>query len=100
MNELPATVFILDRPYKLKIDAATEQYLRQAANLIDEQARTYGKMYGHKDRQDLLAMVALTQITKLLQIENKEQYRGEELDGRLAEIEQLLDTAMKEQSCT
>ena len=67
MNELPATVYILDRPYKLKVRPDDEHFLRKAAETIDSQARSYGKMYAYNDRQDLLAMVALTQITQLLE---------------------------------
>ena len=75
MNELPATVRILDRPYKLKVKPETEQFLRKAAEMIDSQARNYGKMYAYNDRQDLLAMVALTQITQLTKIQENAHYK-------------------------
>lgn len=91
MNELPATVKILDRPYKLKVKPEAEQYLRKAAELIDSQAKSYGKMYAYNDRQDLLAMVALTQITQLLEIQDRQQFRDTKLETRLTEINQLLD---------
>ena len=72
MNELPVTVNILDRPYKLKISRDDEYFLRKAADLIGEQAASYGKMYAYNDRQDLLAMVALTQITQLLKLQQQQ----------------------------
>lgn len=93
MNELPATVYILDRPYKLRVQPRDEEFLRKAAQLIDTQARNYGKMYAHNDRQDLLAMVALTQITQLLELQDKEQYRDNRLERRLTEINELLSNA-------
>ena len=35
MNELPATVYILDRPYKLKVRPDDEHFLRKAADLLE-----------------------------------------------------------------
>lgn len=92
MNELPAKVYILDRPYKLKVRREDEQFLRQAAELIDSQARNFGKIYAYNDRQDLLAMVALTQITQLLQLQDRMQYVDTKLQTKLTDIKQLLDT--------
>lgn len=92
MNELPATVYILDRPYKLKVRPDDEHFLRKAAETIDSQARSYGKMYAYNDRQDLLAMVALTQITQLLELQDRLQYKDNKLASRLTDINELLDT--------
>ena len=91
MNELPVTIQILDRPYKMRINADDEQFLRKAGALIDSQAKEYAKMYAYNDRQDLLAMVALTQITQLLKLQHKQQFRDTRLEDRLTEINQLLD---------
>ena len=95
MNELPATVYILDRPYKLKVRPDDEHFLRKAAETIDSQARSYGKMYAYNDRQDLLAMVALTQITQLLELQDRLQYKDTKLASRLTDINELLDTKVK-----
>ncbi|MCQ2282709.1 MAG: cell division protein ZapA [Bacteroidales bacterium] len=94
MNDQPATVYILDRPYKLKVSPDHEQFLRKAAKLIDTQARSYGKMYAHQDGQDLLAMVALTQITQLLELQDKIQFKDTKLGTRLTEIKELLDNTV------
>ena len=91
MNEIPATVYILDRPYKLKITPDEENQLRRAAELINSQAKSYGKMYAYGDNQDLLAMVALSQITLLLKLQDKQQFRDTHLEDRLTIINQLLD---------
>ena len=80
MSELPATIHILDRPYKMRINADDEQFLREAGVLIDSQAKEYAKMYAYNDRQDLLAMVALTQITQLLKLQHKQQFRDTRLE--------------------
>lgn len=95
MNEQSVTVNILDRPYKLKIGSVDEMYLRKAAELIDSQAKSYGKMYAHQDGQDLLAMVALTQITRLLKVQAGQQYKDTALETKLTALDQLLDEATK-----
>ena len=92
MNELPVTVHILDRPYKLRVKPDDEQPLRKAAELINSQALNYGKMYAYNDRQDLLAMVALTQITQMLKLQDSQQFVNDKLESRLTDIKQLLDT--------
>ena len=91
MNEIPATVHILNRPYRLKTNTDEEHFLRRAAELIDSQAKSYGRMYAYGDGQDLLAMVALTQITQLLKLQDKQLFRDTRLEGRLTEINRLLD---------
>jgi hypothetical protein len=49
-------------------------------------------MYAYNDRQDLLAMVALTQITQLLELQDRLQYKDTKLASRLTDINELLDT--------
>lgn len=95
MDEQSVTVNILDRPYKLKIGSVDEPYLRKAAELIDSQAKSYGKMYAHQDGQDLLAMVALTQITRLLKVQAGQQYKDTALEAKLTALDQLLNEATK-----
>ncbi len=92
MEKQPVTVTILGRPYKLKILAHDESYLRDAASFIESQAKQYGKTFNHQDNQDLLAMVALEQITELTKIRANMDYRNDKLQGKLEEI----DTALNE----
>ena len=96
MDELPVTVTILGRKYKLKISSSEEPYLRKAADLIEQQARDYGKRYGHQDGQDLLAMVSLTQITSLIKMQERRNFQSDVLEERLNAISQLLDRAETE----
>ena len=90
MNEVSVTVNILDRKYKLRINATEEEYLRKAAELIDTQAHKYGEVYTYQDHQDLLAMVALTQITQLTKIQDGIKFKDTELMDKLNAINQLL----------
>lgn len=91
MEKLPVTVNILDRDYKLTIASDDEASLRKAAKLIDTQARNYGKQYGFRDHQDLVAMVALGQITELIKLEERLKFNDKELIEKLTDINTVLD---------
>lgn len=86
-----ATVNILGRPYRLKIPTTDEEFLRRAADAINNQAKVYGKNFAYKDHQDLLSMVALTQITQLMKIQENLKFKDTELESRLTTIKGLLD---------
>ncbi|MBR5784282.1 MAG: cell division protein ZapA [Bacteroidales bacterium] len=90
MDKLSVTVCILDRKYKLTIDRKDEASLRKAAELIDSQAKEYAKVYGHQDNQDLLSMVALSQITQLVKLHEDARYKDKELIQKLSEIDGIL----------
>ncbi len=87
-------VKILDRNYKLSSTMQDERYVREAAALIDSQARLFGKMYGHQDHQDLVAMVALSKVTELVKIQDNLKYKDNELITKLAEIDSVLEQSL------
>lgn len=90
MGTQSVSVNILGRTYKLHVAAEDEEALRKAANTIDSQAKEYGKMYAYNDHQDLLAMVALTQITQLNKIQGSLRFKDTDLAQRLQTIDSLL----------
>ncbi len=92
MDEQPVTVTILGRSYKLKIGSHDEEYLRAAAELINSQAKQYGQNFNYQDHQDLLAMVALGQITELTKLRANLTFKNEKLQNKLEDI----DTALNE----
>ncbi len=83
METISASVNILGRTYKLRVASEDEEALRKAAEAIDTQAKSYGKMYAYNDHQDLLAMVALTQITQLTKIQDSLRFKDTDLAQRL-----------------
>lgn len=91
MENVSVTVKILERDYKLSIAASDETFLRNAAAFIDAQARIYRKQYGQRDNQDLLAMVALSQVTELIKLNDSLKYKDTELIEKLTEIDSLLE---------
>lgn len=90
MNELSITVVIADRPYKLKVDRNEEEGLRKAAKVIEEQMEKYASYFQFKDKQDLLAMVALQFSASSIDLEEQIRYRDNEMIDKLAEIDQVL----------
>ena len=90
MDDLSISVNILDRNYKLKVTRETEQYVRDATKMIEESCKKYSSVYAYKDRQDLLAMIALEKVTRLLQLEKQAEYQGTEFLDKLQEIDSIL----------
>lgn len=91
METIAASVTILGRTYRLRVAAEDEEALRKAAETIDAQAKNYGGMYAYNDHQDLLAMVALTQITQLTKIQNSLKYKDTDLAQKLRSIDSVLE---------
>lgn len=91
METVSASVGILGRTYKLRVASEDEEALRKAAEAISEQAKKYGQMYAYNDHQDLLAMVALTQITQLTKIQDSLRFKDVDLAQRLQSIDSVLE---------
>ena len=75
----------------MRVASEDEEALRKAANVIDTQAKNYGKQYAYNDHQDLLAMVALTQITQLTKIQDSLRFKDTDLAQRLQSIDSVLE---------
>lgn len=90
MDELSITVVIADRPYKLKVNRNEEEGLRKAAKVIEEQMEKYASYFQFKDKQDLLAMVALQFSASSIDLEEQIRYRDNEMLDKLAEIDKVL----------
>ena len=87
MSEISIKVSIGTRTYPLSVNPEEEELIRAAAKNVNENIKTLQENYAVKDIQDLLAMTALQMATQLL---NRKQDIPVN-DGRLAEIEQMLD---------
>lgn len=91
MEEQPVTVNVMGRDYKLKIGKDDEEYLRKAADLINSQANLYGRNFNYRDHQDLLAMVALGQITEFTKLQALLKHKDDELSLSLTDIDNTLE---------
>jgi cell division protein ZapA (FtsZ GTPase activity inhibitor) len=98
MGEFSISIIVADRPYKLVIDKEFEELFRKAAKLIDTRIKTYSSNYAYKDKQDLLAMVALDNTLNLLQHERNSTEKEKTLEKRLTELDLALTEVLEPQS--
>lgn len=97
MGQFSISITVADRPYKLVIEKENEEVFRKAAKLVDDRIKTYSNNYAYKDKQDLIAMVALENTIHFLQSERNTSERESTLDSTLIEIETALDQILQEQ---
>jgi cell division protein ZapA len=95
MPSLSITVNIGDRPYRLKIEAGEEETVRKAVKSINEKIKAYADTYAYKDKQDLLAMVALQFSTYVVNHESKAQVNDDQIIGKLTELDTILTDCLK-----
>ena len=95
MSEFSISITVADRPYKLVVEKIQEEVFRNAAKLIDKRIKEYSSSYAFKDKQDLLAMVALEYTVSYLQ--NEKETKASELlvDEKLTKIDNALNQLLK-----
>jgi len=95
MSELSISINVADRPYKLVIEKEQEEVFRNAAKLIDKRIKEYSGSYAFKDKQDLLAMVALEYTVSYLQHEQTTKESENLLHQKLNGIDMALTELLK-----
>jgi cell division protein ZapA len=95
MNELSISLPIADRSYRLAIEKDHEELFRKAAKLIDKRIKDYSGSYAYKDKQDLLAMVALEYVTGYLQNDQLLSDNETQWKAKLLAIDRTLDEQLK-----
>ena len=98
MGQFSISITVADRPYKLTIDKESEEMFRRAAKLVDDRIKTYSNNYAYKDKQDLIAMVALEHTIYYLQNERTINEKDTTLAKKLNEIDTALTHILSEQS--
>lgn len=83
-------ILIAGRPYKLKVAADEESFVRQAAKEINDKVTEYQQSLLNRDKQDFLSMIALQTMTDILQSKNRIS-NSAALEAKFDELEQLLD---------
>ena len=95
MEELSISLPIAERSYRLAIDKEHEELFRNAAKLIDKRIKDYSGSYAYKDKQDLLAMVALEYVTGYLQNDQLLSDNETQWKAKLLAIDRTLDEQLK-----
>jgi cell division protein ZapA len=96
MNELAISLNIADRPYRLVVEKDHEELFRKATQLIEKRIKDYSVNYAYKDKQDLLAMVALEYATSFLQNEELLKQQEGQWKTKLKEVDQVLAEYLSE----
>jgi len=91
MEEISISLPIAERSYRLAIDKKNEELFRNAAKLIDKRIKDYSGSYAYKDKQDLLAMVALEYATGYLQNDQLLSEKEVQWKAKLLAMDQALD---------
>lgn len=94
MPTLSITVNIADRPYRLKIEAGEEETVRKAVKSINEKIKAYADTYAYKDKQDLLAMVALQLSTYAVNHEESAKVNDDIIIGKLTILDNILSECL------
>jgi len=96
MEELSISIAVAERTYRLVIDKEHEELFRKAAKLIDKRIKDYSTSYAYKDKQDLLAMVALEYGTSYLQDEQLLVEKDDYWKNKMMEIDRTLDEVFQD----
>jgi cell division protein ZapA len=95
-DELPITITIAGRPYRLTINRNEEESIRNAAKHIEGQINHYAGNFRYNDKQDLLAMVALHFATVAIQAQHEASFAANTLTPTLTDIDCVLNEALKD----
>lgn len=93
-NLITISLFIGDRPYRVKVAAEDEEGIRNMAKKLNDQIAGFKLQYGGKDMQDYLAMVLLSIVTETKN--NTPHPVNQELQPLLERIEGLLDKGLSD----
>lgn len=94
-NKLSINLNLVDRYYPLRIDLKEEEKIRKAAKLINDKVMQYKQKYSDKDTQDFLAMAALQYVSKVLELESKQDSKP--IINELQELEKELEDYLQKQ---
>lgn len=91
MDELSIKVDVAGRIYPLTIAREDEEFVRKMARKINDDMKFLQDNYAVKDKQDLLAMIALQLATDTTKKEAKQEV-PEDLQKDLESLDKMLDS--------
>ena len=95
MGEISIKVTIAGRVYPLTVKNEEEEGVRKATKLINERVKEYEDNFAVRDKQDLLAMIALQLASQNITLESKATLEEEGLGGRLIAMEVFVSDYLK-----
>lgn len=94
MEELiPVNIVIADRSYRIRIEKADEEKVRQTAALINQKITEFKTQFAGKDMQDFVSMALLWFATEETDARSVTIQQAQALT-QLRTVEQLVDQAL------
>ncbi|GAA4004093.1 cell division protein ZapA [Hymenobacter fastidiosus] len=90
MSDLSIKIRIADRDYPMRVAPQEEERLRLAGRQLGERIKEFREQYGIQDKQDLLAMIALSTMADGLKVSKEKDGTDAALTERLARLDELL----------
>ena len=90
MSDLSIKIRVADRDYPMRVSPQDEERLRMAGRLLNERLKEFRDQYGIQDKQDLLAMIALSTMADQLKVSKEKDGTDAALTERLARLDELL----------
>lgn len=90
MSELSIKIRVADRDYPMRVSPQDEERLRLAGRLLNERLKEFREQYGIQDKQDLLAMIALSTMADRLKVSKEKDGTDAALTERLTRLDELL----------
>lgn len=92
MSDLSIKIRVADRDYPMRISPQEEERLRMAGKLLNDRIKEFRDQYGIQDKQDLLAMAALSTMADSLKVSKEKDGTDAALTERLSRLDKLLAT--------
>lgn len=92
MSDLAIKIRIAEREYPMRVAPPDEERLRMAGKLLNEKLKEFRDQYGIQDKQDLLAMIALTTMVDRLKVGKEKDGTDAALTERLTRLDGLLSS--------
>jgi cell division protein ZapA len=90
MSEVNIKVEIAGGIFPLKVDAADEQNIKEAVNLINNKIAEFERTYAVKDKKDVLTMVMLQLVSQLYKQASTAEKELSVLKQLFAGVEEML----------
>ncbi len=90
MDKFVININIAGRSYRLKVDNKEEEHVRAAANAINKKLDEFSGNYAFKDKQDLLAMTAISFVSEFTKLKSETEDNAIVSIEKLNEIDEIL----------
>ena len=92
MSELSIKIRIAERDYPMRVSPLEEERLRLAGRQLNERIKEFREQYGIQDKQDLLAMIALSTMADGLKVSKEKDGTDAALTERITRLDKLLSS--------